>query len=169
MRVVDILYGIPVIPFVLVFALLYGNSLFNIIFAMVILLWRTMARVIRSQTMSLAERPFVKSARAIGASDTRIMASHVAPNLVPLMLIEGIFVTATSILVEATISFLGLGPGNIISWGVMLQLTFTTGAVSHAWWWVLPPGLSITVLVLSLFYISRGMEDATNPQREVGS
>jgi peptide/nickel transport system permease protein len=124
-----------------------------------------MARVVRSQTMSLAERPFVKSARAVGASNLRIMGIHIAPNLIPLMLIEGIFVTATSILVEATISFLGLGPSNITSWGVMLQLTFTTGAVTHAWWWVLPPGLSITLLVLSLFYITRGLEDATNPNQ----
>jgi peptide/nickel transport system permease protein len=164
MRVVDILYAIPATPLILVIALFFGSSVWNVIIGMVLVLWRTMARVIRSQTMSLSERPFVKAARASGASDLRIMYVHIAPNLVPLMLVEGTFVMGAAIILEAGISFLGLGATEMVSWGTMLQLTFSSGAINQAWWWVLPPGLSITLLVVSLFYISRGIEDVTNPE-----
>jgi peptide/nickel transport system permease protein len=164
MRVVDVLYAIPAVPLILVIALFFGSSVWNVIIGMMLVLWRTMARVIRSQTMSLSERPFVKAARASGASDLRIMYVHIAPNLVPLMLVEGTFVIGAAIIIEAGISFLGLGATEMVSWGTMLQLTFSSGAINQAWWWVLPPGLSITVLVVSFFYISRGIEDVTNPQ-----
>lgn len=164
MRVVDILYAIPATPLVLVVALFWGSSVWTVIIAMILVLWRTAARLIRSETMSLSEQPFVKAARAAGASDLRIMFVHIAPILVPIMLVEGTFVMGSAILLEAGISFLGLGATEMMSWGVMLQLTFSSGAISVAWWWVLPPGLSITALVVSFFYISRGIEDVTNPQ-----
>lgn len=163
MRFVDVLYGIPALPLVLIIAMFFGNSVWNLIIAMALVLWRTMARLIRSQTLTLAEQPFVKAAKAAGASDLRIMYVHIAPNLVPLMLIESTFVMGAAILVEAGLSFLGLGAANMVSWGTMLQLTFTSGAIRTAWWWVLPPGLSIMLLVVSFFYISRGIEDITNP------
>ncbi|QLG61044.1 ABC transporter permease [Halorarum salinum] len=164
MRVVDILYAIPATPLVLVVALFYGSSVWTVIIAMILVLWRTAARLIRSETMSLSEQPFVKAARAAGASDFRIMFLHIAPILVPIMLVEGTFVMGSAILLEAGVSFLGLGATEMMSWGVMLQLTFSSGAIAVAWWWVLPPGLSITALVVSFFYISRGIEDVTNPQ-----
>lgn len=166
MRVVDVLYGIPALPLVLIIAMFFGNSVWNIVIAMALVLWRTMARLVRSQTLSLAEQPFVKAAKAAGASDLRIMYVHIAPNLVPLMLVEGTFVMGAAILVEAGLSFLGLGAANMVSWGTMLQLTFTSGAIRSAWWWVLPPGLSITLLVVAFFYVSRGIEDITNPVLE---
>lgn len=164
MRVVDILYAIPATPLVLVVAMFWGSSVWTVIIAMMLVLWRTSARLIRSETMSLAEQPFVKAARASGASDTRIMFIHIAPILIPIMLIEGTFVAGVAILLEAGISFLGLGATEMMSWGVMLQLTFSSGAIAVAWWWVIPPGLSITILIVSFFYISRGIEDVTNPQ-----
>lgn len=164
MRVVDILYAIPATPLVLVVAMLYGSSVWTVIIAMILVLWRTMARLIRSETLSLSEQPFVKAARASGASDLRILYIHIAPILVPIMLIEGTFVMGSAILLEAGVSFLGLGATEMMSWGVMLQLTFSSGAIAVAWWWVIPPGLSITFLVVSFFYISRGIEDVTNPQ-----
>lgn len=163
MRVVDILYAIPATPLVLVVAMFYGSSVWVVIIAMVSVLWRTMARLIRSETLSLSEQPFVKAARAAGASDFRIMFIHLAPVLVPLMLIEGTFVMGAAILLEAGISFLGLGATEMMSWGLMLQLTFSSGAIAVAWWWVIPPGVSITILVVSFFYLSRGIEEITNP------
>jgi len=168
MRVVDVLYGIPATPFILVLVLFFGTSVWNVIIAMILVLWRTMARVIRSETMSLAERPFVKTARAAGASDRRIMFLHIGPNLLPLIMIETTIVVAWSITLEAGISFLGLGATDMISWGTMLQLTFSSGAIRSAWWWVLPPGLGITLLVLAVFYLSRAFERITDPST-VGS
>jgi peptide/nickel transport system permease protein len=160
MRVVDVLYGIPAMPLVLVMTLFVGSSIWTIILAQVLVLWRTTARVIRAQTLSLSERPFVKSARAAGAGDLRIMFSHIMPNLVPLIFTETVIIVANAIILEAGVSFLGLGADH--SWGTMLQLTFTTGAIRHAWWWVIPPGLSITLVVLSFLLISRAIEDMTS-------
>jgi peptide/nickel transport system permease protein len=164
MRIVDILYGIPATPFILILVIFFGTSIWNVILAMTLVLWRTMARVIRSQTLSLSERPFVKSARAAGASDLRIMFYHIAPNLLPLIMIETTIVVGWAIVLEAGISFLGLGASELISWGTMLQLTFASGAIRTAWWWVLPPGISITLLVMSFFYFSRIVEDITSPE-----
>lgn len=167
MRIVDVLYGIPATPLILVIALFFGPTLWNVVIAMVLVLWRTVARVIRSQTLTLSQRPYIKSARAAGASDARIILFHIVPNLLPLMFIQTTLVISSSIVLEAGISFLGLGAQDIISWGTMLQLTFSTGAIRTAWWWVIPPGLSITLLVLSTFYLSRAVEEITNP--EIGS
>lgn len=162
MRVVDILYGIPATPLILVLALFYGNSVWVILFAYVLVLWRTMARLIRVQTMSLSERPFVKSARAAGASNFRIMFIHILPNLLPLVFIQTTFTVSLAIVLEAGISFLGVGAE--LSWGSMLQLAFQTGAIGRAWWWVIPPGISITALVLAFFFLSRSLEDISNPE-----
>lgn len=164
MRVVDILYGLPATPFILVLALFFGASVWNVIFAMILVLWRTMARLTRSQTLSLAQRPYVKAARAAGASDLRIMAFYIVPNLVPLMLIETTLVASSAIVLEAGVSFLGFGATNSVSWGTMLQSSFATGAIRSAYWWVLPPGISIATMVVSLFYLSRGIEEVTNPE-----
>jgi peptide/nickel transport system permease protein len=166
MRIVDVLYGIPSVVLILLIAMFWGNSVWNLIIAMALVLWRTEARVIRSQTLSISERPFVKAAKATGASDLRVIFIHIMPNILPLIMVEGTFVMGSAILTEAGISFLGLGANQMISWGVMLNLTFSTGAITHAWWWVLPPGLSITFLVVSFFYISRGLEEVTNPELE---
>ncbi len=166
MRLVDVLYAIPATPLILVIALFVGSSVWNVILAMVLILWRTLARVVRSQTLSLSERPYVKAAKATGAGDLYIMRTHLAPNLLPLILIEATFIMAAAITLEAGVSFLGFGATEMISWGVMLQLVFSSGAITQAWWWAFPPGLSIMLLVLAIFYISRGIEDITNPQLE---
>lgn len=166
MRLVDILYGLPAIPLVLVLALFLGNSVWNVLLAFALVLWRTMARIIRSQTLTLSERPFVKAAKATGASDFRIIYLHIAPNLLPLMFIEATIISGSAIALEAGISFLGYGASEMISWGTMLQMSFVTGAIRTAWWWVLPPGISITLVVVSFFFISRGLEAVTNPEVE---
>ena len=164
MRFVDALYAIPAIPLVLVITMFVGSSVWNVILAMALVLWRNMARIVRSETLSISERPFVKAARASGAGDLRIMYIHIAPILLPIVLVETTFVIGAAILIEAGLSFLGLGAGELMSWGTMLQLTFTTGAIRRAWWWVVPPGVAITGLVVAFFYISRGIEDVTNPR-----
>lgn len=164
MRIVDILYGIPSIPLILILAMFFGASITNIFLAMIFVLWRTMARVIRAQTLSISERPFVKAARASGASNLRIMYVHILPNLLPLVFIETIINVSSAIILEASVSFLGAGAENMVSWGTMLQNTFATGAIRIAWWWVLPPGISIAMIVLSLFYVSRAVEEVTNPE-----
>jgi peptide/nickel transport system permease protein len=164
MRTVDIMYGIPFEPFALILVLLFEPSLTIVILAVSLLTWRTVARLIRSQVLSLRERPFVKAARVAGASDLRIMYLHIFPNVMPLVFLELAIIVGVSIIAEATLSFLGLGPPQSISWGGILHNARLSGAWRTAWWWNLPPGFFIMTTVLSVFFISRSLELIANPR-----
>ncbi|MCC5988901.1 MAG: ABC transporter permease subunit [Pararhodobacter sp.] len=164
MRTVDVMYGIPFEPFALILVLLFQPSLLIVILAVSLLTWRTVARLIRSQVLSLRERPFVKAARVAGASDLRIMYLHIFPNVMPLVFLELAIIVGVSIIAEATLSFLGLGPPHAISWGGILHDARLSGAWRTAWWWNLPPGIFIMVTVLSVFFISRSLEVVANPR-----
>ncbi|MDO5643485.1 MAG: ABC transporter permease subunit [Paracoccus sp. (in: a-proteobacteria)] len=164
MRAVDVMYGIPFEPFALILVLLFRPSLLIVILAVSLLSWRTVARLIRSQVLSLRERPFVKAARVAGASHLRIMYLHIFPNVMPLVFLELAITVGVAIIAEATLSFLGLGPPQSISWGGILHDARTSGAWRTAWWWNLPPGLFIMTTVLSVFFISRSLEVVANPR-----
>ena len=165
MRIVDFLYGMPLLPSVIVLVAVLGPDLWNIILALIILQWRSTARVIRSQALSLRERPFVKAAEVAGAGDWHIISRHLAPNVLPMTFLYGSFGIAWAILAEAGISFIGLGDPNTVSWGTMLQASRAYSALSFgAWWWFVPPGICIGLLVISGFLIGRGYEDITNPK-----
>lgn len=165
MRLVDIAYTIPFEPFVILVLALTRPSLGTVIIAMVLLMWRQPARVIRAQVLSLRERPFVKAARVSGASSTRIMLRHIGPNVTPLVLLYLALTVEGAIIAEASISFLGFGDPRLISWGGMLQTAFASGHIRDAWWWTVPPGLCIAVLVMSFFFIGRALQTATSPNR----
>lgn len=165
MRIVDFLYGMPLLPTVIVLVAVLGPDLWNIILALIILQWRSTARVIRSQSLSLRERPFVKAAEVAGAGDWHIISRHLAPNVLPMTFLYGSFGIAWAILAEAGISFIGLGDPNTVSWGTMLQASRAYSALSFgAWWWFVPPGICIGLLVISGFLIGRGYEEITNPK-----
>ena len=138
MRLTDIVFGIPFLPFAVVLVALLRPSIWNIILTISCLLWRTTARVIRSQVLSLRERPFVRAARVAGASDFRIM-------YVP-----------------------GFGDPRAVSWGQMLYAAYISGSIRHAWWSVVPPGLCITLFTASVFLMGREYERIVNPRLERG-
>lgn len=164
MRLTDIAYGLPFLPFVLVLVFLLGPSLWSIAIVISVLLWRSTARVIRSQVLSHKERPYVESARSIGASDARIMYYHILPNVIPLAFLYGSFSVAWAVIAEASISFLGFGDPSMTSWGQILFNAYSAGAIRSAWWWVIPPGVCIMLLVMSVFFIGRALEELTNPE-----
>ncbi len=164
MRTVDVMYGIPFEPFALILVLLFTPSLGIVILAVSLLTWRTTARLIRAQVLSLRERPFVKAARVAGASDLRIMYLHILPNVMPLVFLELAITVGVAIIAEATLSFLGLGPPQSVSWGGILHDARLSGAWRTAWWWNLPPGIFIMMTVLSVFFISRSLELVANPR-----
>ncbi len=110
MRIVDVMYALPFEPFAMVLVMIFRPSLAIVILAVGLLTWRSTARIIRSQVLSLANRPFVKAARVAGASDARILYVHIAPNVLPLALLQLAVSMAFAITAEATLSFLGLGP-----------------------------------------------------------
>ena len=168
MRIVDIMYGLPLEPFAIILVLIFQPSIWIIILAIGLLTWRTNARIIRSQVLSIVERPFVKAARVAGASDARIMLVHITPNILPLAFLELAVAMGYAITAEATLSFLGLGPPQIYSWGTILHAARLSGAWRTAWWWVIPPGLFICITVVSVFLISRALEVLTNPRLRGG-
>ncbi len=164
MRLTDIAYGIPFIPFAMIAILMLGRSDMILIVVIASILWRTTARVIRSQVLSLRERPFVAAARAMGASSTRIIYRHIAPNVLPLSFLYTLIIAGDAVLVEASLSFLGLGDPNTISWGQMLFYCFSSQRMRTAWWWSFFPGMAVVVLVLSAFFIGRSYEEIINPR-----
>lgn len=167
MRVSDMLLGLPFLPFVIVLAALLGPSLHNIIFAVVLLLWPNAARVIRAQVMTLMQRGFIEAARVTGAGHWRIIFTHVAPNVLPLSFLYGSVAVGVSILTQASAAFLGFGDSNVISWGYMLQDAYASQALSSGqWFWFVPPGVCIVLLVLAGFFLSRGYENLLFPKLE---
>jgi len=164
MRITDVAYGIPFIPFAIVLITLTGVGTKSVILVITLLLWRTSARVIRSQVLSLKERPFVMAARVAGAGHLRLIYVHIAPNVFPFSMLYIAFGVAWAIMAEASMGFLGLGDPLAISWGQMLYYAFRSGAIRIAWWWVLPPGLSIVLVVASCYMIGRTFEHIANPR-----
>ncbi|MFQ5828688.1 MAG: ABC transporter permease [Candidatus Methylomirabilia bacterium] len=164
MRLTDVIYGIPFLPFAIILVTLTRPSIWTIILAIVLLLWRFSARIIRSQVLSLRERPFVKAARAAGASHWRIIYVHIAPNVLPMSFLYMAFGVAFAVLVEASLSFLGLGDPEVVSWGSILHYAFISGGMRRAWWWTVPPGIAIALFVVSCFMIGRAYEEVVNPR-----
>ena len=164
MRFVDIMLTLPGLPILLILTAILGPSIWNIILVISALGWSGIARVIRAQTLSLRSRPFVDAARVAGASNTRIMVSHIFPNVLPYSFLYMTLGVAGAILSEAALSFLGLGDPKAISWGQMLYSIQTAGAVMYAWWWLLPPGLSITLISLGFYLVGRAFDEILNPR-----
>lgn len=165
MGMVDLAYGMPFLPFAIVFVAIVGQGMWVLTAVIGILLWRGIARVVRSETLSLREREFVKGARASGASDFKIMYAHILPNLLPIIVVYFVIGAIYGILVEASLSFVGLGDPNSISWGMMLYSAFNSGSFMTAWWWVLPPSLCLWLFIWSLYTVGRALEDNIDEQK----
>jgi peptide/nickel transport system permease protein len=164
MRLTDIAFGIPFLPFAVVLIALTSPSIWNIILTISFLAWRTTARVIRSQVLSLKERPFIKAAKVSGASDLRIMYIHILPNVLPMSFVYVALGIAWATLTEASLSFLGFGDPRMVSWGQILYYAFITGSAWNAWWVVMPPGICITLFVISAFMVGQAYEELVNPR-----
>ena len=169
MRITDYFLVIPDIPLMIVAAALCGQNQRNIIIIIGVIYWTSAARLIRAQVKSVRERVYVRRAQAVGASNLRILATHVIPQVVPLLIANTVLMIANAIFAETYITFLGLGNPSVISWGGMIQNALDGGAIFYrAWWAILPPGLAVTVVVLAATMAGQGMEDALNPRLKVG-
>jgi peptide/nickel transport system permease protein len=156
---------IPTLPLMIVLARLLEPSLGVLIAVIGLTSWAGTGRIVRAQVLTLRERAFVERARALGASDPYIIKTHILPNTLPLIFANTVLIVAVAILSEAALSFLGLGDPTQISWGSMLENAFETGAPSAgAWWYVIPPGLCITVLVLAVAMLGYMFEEYINPR-----
>ncbi|MFO8090404.1 MAG: ABC transporter permease [Desulfatiglandaceae bacterium] len=164
MRITDIVYGIPFLPFAVILVALLDPSIFNIILAIVLITWRSTARVVRAQVLTIKERAFIEAAKVSGAGNFRIIYRHIMPNVLPLSFVYGALSMGWAILTEASVSFLGYGDPLLMSWGKIIFMCYVAQAIMVAWWWVLAPGLAIILLVLSGFFIGRAYEEVVNPR-----
>ncbi len=165
MRLVDLAYGVPFLPFAIVLIIVLEPSIWNIIIAISALLWRETARVVRSEVITITDLEMIDAARSAGASDSRILLHHILPKVLPTTVLYSVFAIGWAILTEAGLSFLGLGDPDSISWGRILQNAYTSQALDRElWFWIIPPGLCIAGLVASVYFISQGVEEVVNPK-----
>lgn len=156
---------LPTLPLMIVLTRLLSPSLVVLILVIGLTSWAGTGRIVRAQVLTLRERAFVERARALGAGDLYIVRTHILPNTAPLIFANTVLIIAVAILSEAALAFLGLGDPDSISWGTMLEHAFDSGAPSAgAWWYVVPPGLCLTVLVLAVALLGHLFEEQVNPR-----
>ncbi|WP_254280442.1 ABC transporter permease [Haloarcula marina] len=158
MRFTDFVYGVPLLPFAIVLVGLFGVGYFQSIIVIGLILWRGSARVIRSQVLQIKERPYILSAKASGASTTRILVKHILPNIAPMALLFFAIGVGYTIIIQAGLSFLGVANPYIPSWGVIIRNAYSSGRMITAWWWSIAPGLMLSFTVMATFMFGRGYE-----------
>jgi peptide/nickel transport system permease protein len=166
---------LPFVPFAVLMAALLQDDARNIpggktgiiVFVLAITGWAGTTRIVRAQVLSLRERAFVERARSQGASHFWIMRRHILPNVMPIVWANSVLIVALAVLGEAGLSYFGLGDPDSFSWGTLLYNGFQAGALNEgAWWYVVPPGLAITLFVLAFFAVGQAIGDATDPKAE---
>jgi peptide/nickel transport system permease protein len=168
MRITDYLLVIPDLVFALVIADVWGASLFHVIIVIGILEWTSTARIIRAQVMSTKERVYVKRARALGASNRRIVWRHIMPQVGPLLIANTVLTVAIAIYLETALAFLGLEDPTVTTWGTILEHAFQRTAISSgAWWAIVPDGFVIAAVIVGCFLFGQAVEDALNPRLKV--
>ncbi len=166
MRFVDLILVIPFLPLLILLAAFIGPSFWNIILVISLLSWTSPARVIRSQVLTIKTKGYVEAAKSIGTKTKVILTRHILPDVIPIALSQFVLAASHAILIEASLSFLGLGDPLTKSWGTILYYAQARGAfLTDAWiWWVLPPGLLITTLVLGFTFTGYSLEEVLNPR-----
>ena len=163
MRIVDVLYGIPFIIFVILLMVIFGRNLILLFMAIGAVEWLTMARIVRSQVMTLSKQEFILSARAMGVSKAGIIFRHLIPNSIGPVIVYATLTVPQIMLLEAFLSFLGLGvQAPLSSWGLLIR----DGAVSmeEYWWLLIFPSLAFSLTLFSLNFIGDGLRDALDPR-----
>ncbi|MFB5679061.1 ABC transporter permease [Paenibacillus terreus] len=163
MRVADSFMAIPTILFMLVVMAVVGPGLTTLIFVIGVTNWVSYTRVVRGEVLSVKERDFVKAAKAVGARDGRIILKHILPNILSSFIVISGMNVATTIIMEASLSFLGLGikPPDV-SWGGMLS--DGRQYVATSWWVATFPGLAITLTVLGVIFLGDWLRDVLDPR-----
>ncbi len=168
MRITDYLLVIPDLVFAIVIADVWGASLFHVIMVIGILEWAATARIIRAQVLSVRERVYVKRAKGIGASNTRIIWRHILPQVGPLLIANTVLTVAIAIYLETALAFLGLEDPSFTTWGTILEHAFQRTAISSgAWWAIVPDGFVIAAVIVGCFLFGQAIEDALNPRLKV--
>ena len=167
MRVVDVVLSFPVIILLLCVASLVGPSIFNVMAMIGLLTWPTPCRIMRGQFLALRERAFVEAARCLGVTDFNISVRHILPNAIAPVLVYASFAVATAVLLEAGLSYLGLGvQPPTPSWGNMLNTARNISTMERTSWQWIPPAIMTVLFVLAVNFVGDGIRDALDPQTQ---
>lgn len=161
MRVTEMFQSIPRFFLAILAVSLFGAGLNNLILVLALTSWTWLARVVRAQVLSVKELEFVEAARALGATDVRILLRHILPSVLPAMMVVVSLTAARVILLEASVAFLGLGDPNAMSWGYLANNA--QRFLRYAWWMSVFPGVAIVLSVLGLNLVSDAVTDAHQP------
>lgn len=165
MRLTDFMLCIPWLPLCMVLAAILGASLVNIILVIGLTGWAGSARLVRAQTLSVKEMPYVERTVSIGAKSAHIMRKHILPNVFPVVFANTVLSAAAAISTETTLSFLGLGDTSQPSWGMILYYANANSAVAKgAWWYFLPAGVCVVLVVLGLTLMGYAFDEILNPR-----
>ncbi len=165
MRVVDVLLVIPSIAFMIFVAVILGPGLESVLIVIIVFGWPPMARMIRSQTLTLREREFVESAVVSGAPKWYILGSMIFPNVISLIIANGILAVIYGVIADASLAFLGLASTKNYSWGTVLYNAQNEGAVFHGGIaWILAPGIFIALTGIAITLIARAIDDIMDPR-----
>jgi peptide/nickel transport system permease protein len=163
MRINDIFYSLPTLPLLIILSITVGRSIFLITGFLVIFGWVGMAKISRSLTLQIKSLQYIEAARLMGQPDIKIIFKHIIPQLLPLTFASIAIAVPGAILGEAALSFLGLGDPSIPTWGQILHDAYSAGAMSRGlWWWVVPPGLMITITGLAFVLIGNALDNIVN-------
>jgi len=165
MRFCDVLIIIPKLPLTIFTAAVLGRGIFNIIIVLSVFGWPTMARIVRSEALSVKQRAYVDAARMAGASQLQITFSIILPNVLPLVTANAILTIISGIMSEASLSFLGLGDPSHMSWGTMIYFANVGGAIYHKGWaWITAPSICIALVGLGVHMVGSAINNFTNPR-----
>jgi peptide/nickel transport system permease protein len=162
MRFTEFFQAIPSFVLALLIVAIFQPSVASIVLAVAIVSWPPVARVVRGEFLSLRSREFVQAAKVLGQGTFTIVFRQILPNALSPIVVLASFMVATAILLEAALSFLGLGDPNVMSWGFMIGAGRST--IRLAWWTSVFPGIALFLTVLALNLIGEGLNDALNPR-----
>ena len=162
MRFTEFFQTIPNFALAIVLVAIMQPSVTSIVVAIALVSWPPVARLVRAEFMSLRHREYVEAARLVGQSNRTIILRQILPNTLSPIIVLASLMVATAILLESSLSFLGLGDPNVMSWGYMIGAARTV--IRQAWWLSFFPGLAILLTVLALNLVGEGLDDALNPK-----
>jgi peptide/nickel transport system permease protein len=162
MRTTEFFQTIPTFLFSILLVAILAPSVWSIVFAIAVVNWPAVARLVRGEVLALRRREFVQACVCLGMTDGRVIFRHILPNCLSPIIVTGSLIVATAILIESALSFLGLGDPNVMSWGFMIGAGRTF--LRSAWWLCAIPGVAILLTVLAINLVGEGLNDALNPR-----
>lgn len=170
LKITDFFLILPFLPMVIILSAYFKGNLLNIIFILGLTSWPETSRLIRSQIIKIQNKNYISNLKAMGASNKYIIKTHILREILPIVVYRFMFMVNSSILIESSLSFLGLGSATTKSWGTILYYAQARNVfLTDGWlWWILPPGICISLLCVSFLIVGYHIENIVNPKIQLG-